>query len=210
MIVRSVEFAGSHVDPEAPVAPELPQIAFWGRSNVGKSSLVNALLERTRKKVARVSARPGKTQTLNFYIVNRRFVLVDLPGFGYAKVPRTLRRSWQRLVREYIGRSRRLVGVVLLIDSRRDPTREDLEAVELLGEVGLPVLVAVTKIDKMAKSARERRIARLGEKLAVARDQLLASSARTGEGREQLLGAIADLVEIGGGGGGRKGAVHSD
>ena len=198
MIIRSVEFAGSHVDPGVSIAPELPHVAFWGRSNVGKSSLINVVLGRTRKKVARVSARPGKTQTLNFYIVNQRFVLVDLPGFGYAKVPRTLRESWQRLVRNYLQRSRELAGVVLLIDARRDAAPGDLAAVELLGEVGLPALIVVTKIDKTGKSAREKRIARLREQLAVSRDQLVVSSARTGEGREELLGAIGGLLEAGG------------
>ena len=197
MIIRSVEFAGSHVDPAVSIAPELPHVAFWGRSNVGKSSLINVLLRRTRKKVARVSARPGKTQTLNFYIINGRFVLVDLPGFGYAKVSRTLRESWQRLVRDYLKRSRELAGVVLLVDARRDPAPADLAAVELLGEVGLPALIAVTKIDKTRKSAREQRIARLREQLAVSRDQLVVSSARTGEGRDELLGAIGGLLEAG-------------
>ena len=197
MIIRSVEFAGSHVDPGVSIAPELPHVAFWGRSNVGKSSLINVLLGRTRKKVARVSARPGKTQTLNFYIVNQRFVLVDLPGFGYAKVPRTMRESWQRLVRDYLRRSRELAGVVHLIDARRDPTPGDLAAVELLGEVGLPALITVTKIDKVGKRAREERIVRLREELAVSRDQLVMSSARTGEGREELLAAIADLLDAG-------------
>ena len=199
MIIRSVEFAGSHVDPGVSVAPELPHIAFWGRSNVGKSSLINVLLRRTRRKVARISARPGKTQTLNFYIVNRLFVLVDLPGFGYAKVPRTLRESWQRLVRDYLRRSRELAGVVHLVDARRDPAPGDLAAMELLGDLGLPALIVVTKIDKIKKSAREKRIARLRERLAVAREQLLVSSARTGEGREELLGAIEDLLEDAGG-----------
>ncbi len=198
MIIRSVEFAGSHVDPAVSIAPDLPHVAFWGRSNVGKSSLINVVLQRTRKKVARVSARPGKTQTLNFYIVNRRFVLVDLPGFGYAKVSRTLRESWQRLVRDYLKRSRELAGVVLLIDARRDAAPADLAAVELLGEVGLPALIVVTKIDKTRKSAREQRIARLREQLAVSKDQLVVSSARTGEGRDELLGAIGGLLEAGG------------
>ena len=198
MIIRSVEFAGSHVDPGVSIAPELPHIAFWGRSNVGKSSLINVLLGRTRKKVARISARPGKTQTLNFYIVNRGFVLVDLPGFGYAKVPRTLRESWQRLVRDYLRRSRELAGVVHLIDARRDPAPGDLAAMELLGDLGLPALIVVTKIDKTGKNARDGRITRLRRQLAVAREQLLVSSARTGEGREELLGAIGDLLEFDG------------
>ncbi len=197
MIIRSVEFAGSYVDPAVSIAPELPHVAFWGRSNVGKSSLINVLLGRTRRKVARVSARPGKTQTLNFYIVNGRFVLVDLPGFGYAKVSRTLRESWQRLVRDYLRRSRELAGVVLLLDARRDPAPTDLAAVELLGEVGLPALITVTKIDKTRKSVREQRIARLREQLAVSKDQLVVSSARTGEGRDELLGAIGGLLEAG-------------
>lgn len=197
MIIRSVEFAGSHVDPAVSIAPELPHVAFWGRSNVGKSSLINVLLGRTRRKVARVSARPGKTQTLNFYIVNGRFVLVDLPGFGYAKVSRTLRESWQRLVRDYLKRSRELAGVVFLLDARRDPAPADLAAVELLGELGLPALITVTKIDKTRKSVREQRIARLREQLAVSKDQLVVSSARTGEGRDELLGAIGGLLEAG-------------
>lgn len=197
MIIRSVEFAGSHVDPGVSIAPELPHIAFWGRSNVGKSSLINLLLGRTRRKVARVSGRPGKTQTLNFYIVNRRFVLVDLPGFGYAKVPRTLRESWQRLVRDYLKRSRELAGVVLLVDARRDPAPGDLASVELLGEVGLPALIVVTKIDKTGRSARDKRVAHLREQFAVSRDQLVVSSARTGEGRNELLGAIRGLLEAG-------------
>ncbi len=198
MIIRSVEFAGSHVRPGVSVAPELPHVAFWGRSNVGKSSLINVVLRRTRTKAARVSARPGKTQTLNFYIVNGRFVLVDLPGFGYAKVPRALRDDWQRLVRNHLKRSRALAGVALLIDARRDPTPGDLAAVELLGEIGLPALIVVTKIDKVGKSAREGRIARLREQLAVSRDQVLVSSARTGEGRSDLLDAIADLLDAAG------------
>ncbi len=198
MIIRSVEFAGSHVDPRVSIAPELPHIAFSGRSNVGKSSLINVLLRRTRKKVARVSTRPGKTQTLNFYIVNGRFVLVDLPGFGYAKVPRTLRENWQRLVRGYLRQSRELAGVVHLVDARRDPAPGDLAALDLLGELRLPALVVVTKIDKVGKNARGERIARLLERLQVAGDQLLVSSARTGEGREEVLGAIAQLLEADG------------
>ena len=196
MIIRSVEFAGSYVDPGVSVAPELPHIAFWGRSNVGKSSLINVLLRRTRKKVARISSRPGKTQTLNFYIVNGLFVLVDLPGFGYAKVPRTQREGWQRLVRRYLRRSRELAGVVHLVDARRDPAAGDLAAMEMLGELGLPALVVVTKIDKVGKNARGTRIARLQERLEVAGDQFLVSSARTGEGREELLGAIEQLLEV--------------
>ncbi len=195
MIIRSVEFLGSQVDPDAPAPVDLPQIAFAGRSNVGKSSLINSLLQRTRKKIAHVSGQPGKTQTLNFYSVNDRFLLVDLPGFGYAKVPMTLRASWQRLVRGYMAGSRRLHGVVHLVDSRRDPSDDDLAMLDFLAELGLPTIVVATKIDKIRSNARERRLTQLVDALQIDGDQLLVFSARTGEGREELLDAIGSLVD---------------
>ena len=197
MIIRSVEFAGSVVANDQPFPGDLPQVAFAGRSNVGKSSLINRVLGRPRRGVARVSASPGKTQALNFYEVNRSFFLVDLPGSGYAKAPRVVREAWRVLVRGYLAGSERLKGVVYLVDSRHAPTAGDLEFVEYLAETGVPTLIALTKVDKLKARDREKGIARhVTEHLGVPEDQVVASSARTGEGSEELLDAIEALLEM--------------
>ena len=196
MVIRSVEFAGSVVTPEHPPPSRLPQVAFAGRSNVGKSSLINRLLGRRRRKIARVSATPGKTQALNFYEVNRSFFLVDLPGLGYAKAPRAVRDSWRKLMRGYLAGSKELRGVVYLVDSRHPPTAGDQEFVEHLADTGLPTLIALTKVDKLKPSERARGIApAVLERLGVSQEQVVSSSARTGEGTEELLAAIAALLE---------------
>lgn len=198
MIVRTVEFAGSVVAPEQPLPGDLPQIAFAGRSNVGKSSLVNRLLGRTRRGVARVSASPGKTQALNFYRVNGAFFLVDLPGSGYARAPVAVREQWRLLVRGYLAGSKLLKGVVYLVDSRHPPTAGDQEFVEYLAETGVPALIALTKVDKLKPSRRERGITGPAERrLGVGEDQIVESSARTGEGATELLEAMEALLEDG-------------
>ena len=200
MVIRSVEFAGSVVTPGQPFPGDLPQIAFAGRSNVGKSSLINRVLGRPRRKVARVSASPGKTRALNFYAVNGSFFLVDLPGSGYAKAPRAVRESWRVLVRGYLAGSEELRGVVYLVDSRDAPTAGDGEFVEYLAETGVPTLIALTKVDKLKARDREKGIARrVTGTLGVSEDQVVASSARTGEGAGELLEAIAALLEMEGG-----------
>ena len=197
MKVRTVEFAGSLFDAGAPVPGDLPQVAFSGRSNVGKSSLINVLLRRTRKKLAHVSATPGKTRSLNFYLVNDRFFLVDLPGFGFARVSSRVRRSWKELVEDYLVGEPKLRGVVHLVDARRDPTDIDLEMVEFLAEKGLPTLVVLTKMDKLRRVARERTVTEAVERLNIDQDQVLGFSSKTGEGREELLTALEDLIGVG-------------
>ena len=194
MKVRTVEFAGSLFDAGAPLPGDLPQVAFSGRSNVGKSSLINVLLRRTRKKIARVSATPGKTRSLNFYLVNDRFFLVDLPGFGFAKVSARVRQSWRELVEEYLVGEPKLRGVLHLVDSRHDPTATDLEMVEFLAARGLPTLVVLTKMDKLKRMAREKAVATAVERLKVDEDQVLNFSSKTGQGREELLAALDDLI----------------
>ena len=197
MKVRTVEFAGSLFDAGAPVPGDLPQVAFSGRSNVGKSSLINVLLRRTRKKLAHVSATPGKTRSLNFYLVNDRFFLVDLPGFGFARVSSRVRRSWRELVEDYLVGEPKLRGVVHLVDARHDPTVIDLEMVEFLAEKGLPTLVVLTKMDKLRRLARERIVTEAVERLNIDQDQVLGFSSKTGEGREELLIALDDLIGVG-------------
>ena len=192
--VRTVEFAGSLFESGAPLPGDLPQVAFSGRSNVGKSSLINVLLRRTRKKLAHVSATPGKTRSLNFYLVNDRFFLVDLPGFGFAKASSRVRKSWKALVENYLVGEPKLRGVVHLVDARHDPTVTDLEMVEFLAEKGLPTLVVLTKMDKLKHRARERTVATAVERLKIDEDQVLRCSSKTGEGREELLAALGDLI----------------
>lgn len=198
MVIRSVEFVGSVASVDQPPPSRLPQVAFAGRSNVGKSSLINRLLGRPRRKIARVSSSPGKTQTLNFYEVNGSFLLVDLPGSGYARAPAAVRDSWQQLVRGYLAGSEQLRGVVYLVDSRHPPTAGDREFVEYLAGTGAPTLIALTKVDKLKAGARRRGLPAPAvlDDLGVSEEQVVASSARTGEGAQELLGAIAALLEL--------------
>src|SRR5687767_13800424 len=151
MRIKSVEFAGAigqlgQAQPE-PVSG-LRQVAFAGRSNVGKSSLINRLLGRTRTPIARVSQTPGKTQEINFFHVRSDmgdFALVDLPGYGFATAPAEVRERWKGLINEFLPGSPELRGVVQLIDIRRGPTPDDLRAIDYLGEIGVPVLFVLTK-----------------------------------------------------------------
>lgn len=196
MKIRTVEYAGTVATPDGPIPGELPQVAFSGRSNVGKSSLINLLLRRHRSKIAHVSGQPGKTQAVNFYRVNGEFFLVDLPGFGYAKVPKKLRDSWKRLVEGYLSRDEGLKGVVHLVDCRREPTDQDLEMLDYLASLGIPTLVVLTKVDKLKSSQRARALEASIAKLGVDPDQVVPASSRTGEGRDDLLTALADLLDL--------------
>lgn len=195
MKIRKIEFVGS-VHPGGNGRPEgYPEIAFSGRSNVGKSSLINTLVRRTRKKIARVSRTPGKTQTINFYRVNDAFHLVDLPGFGYAKVPDEVRTKWGPLVEGYLLSSPELRGVVHLVDARHRPTQDDREMLEFLAREGLPTLVVMTKVDKLSWSERGDQANVIRKDLEIDDEQLLPFSAKTGEGRDELLTAVEHLLE---------------
>jgi GTP-binding protein len=195
MNIHTVEYAGTIALPGQPAPGDLPQIAFSGRSNVGKSSLINVLLRRTRAKIAHVSATPGKTRALNFYRVNDRFFLVDLPGYGFAKVPQAMRDSWAALIQWYVGESKAMRGVVHLVDSRHPPTVHDRTMVTWLGELGVPALVVLTKMDKLKRGERAAAVARAVSDLALDEEQVVSFSARTGEGRETLLEALDALLD---------------
>lgn len=194
MNIRTVEYAGTIVTPGGKAPGTLPQVAFSGRSNVGKSSLINTILQRTRKKIARVSGTPGKTQALNFYRVNDDFFLVDLPGYGYARVPDGMRDAWAGLIEWYLSESRDVKGVVHLVDARHPPTEHDLRMVGYLADVGLPTLVVLTKTDKLKRSERRETVTRALESLGLDESQLVPFSSKTGEGREELLEALEELV----------------
>ena len=200
-----MEFAGAVGEPGQSPPGDLPQVAVAGRSNVGKSSLINALLG--RDKLARVSKRPGKTREINFYEVDGRFYVVDLPGYGFAKAPRDVRQKWGPLVESYLATSGRLLGVVVLVDSRHGPTDDDAQMVDYLARLEIPALFVLTKVDKLNRSERRKALRDARESLGVPRDQILATSALTGEGTEELLASLGALVEKAGGGsggGGRK------
>lgn len=203
MIIHSVEFAGAIAKPGGPApAGDLPQVAFAGRSNVGKSSLINRLLGRTRKAVARVSGTPGKTREINFFRIvaglpargTIEFFLVDLPGYGYAKVPVAVRDAWKPLIESYMGGTSQLRGVVQLVDLRHDPTAGDRQMLEYLSDLGVPALVVLTKSDKLGVAARARREKEMLKALGLPRDQMITFSSVTGAGREELLESVAGLL----------------
>ncbi len=208
MKIRSVEFVGAIAQPNGP-APEteLPEIAFSGRSNVGKSSLINRLLGRTRTPVARVSGTPGKTREVNFYRVDALpsdgsdallFHLVDLPGYGYARVPRDQLGAWKPLVEGFLAGSRGLRGVVQLVDARHGPTRDDRQMLEYLTGLGTPILVVLTKVDKLKAGQRKEKFRSIAGELALDMEQIVPFSAVSGEGRDALIEAVEALLQDGG------------
>jgi GTP-binding protein len=193
LVVRQLEFLGGMASaggwrPES----SLPEVAFAGRSNVGKSSLLNALLK--RRAAARVSRTPGRTREINFFRVNDAFLLVDLPGYGYARVAKERRSEWRPLIEGYLRSSPQLRGLVLLLDSRRDPADDDRAMLDYLAEGGIPVLVAITKMDKLGTKAGDDRVAAIAADLELDPAQVVPVSARTGAGRDELAAALMDLV----------------
>lgn len=172
--------------------PSLPEIAFLGRSNVGKSSLINALVG--RRALAYTSKTPGKTRACNVFDVEGRFYLVDLPGYGYAKVSFAERRRLLRLIRSYLSGRVRLVGVVWLLDIRRDPSPDDLDLARQLVDRSQPVLVAITKADKLGRGRRTPRTRAILTALEIPEDQCVVTSVRTKEGIVDLRTSIDALV----------------
>jgi len=193
LVIRSLDFLGGQASaggwrPE----PTLPEIAFGGRSNVGKSSLLNRLIH--RKKFARVSNTPGRTREINFFKVNDAFILVDLPGYGYARISKEKRAEWRPLIEGYLRGSPQLRGIVQLLDIRHDPTKDDRAMIDFLGEIGVPTIVVVTKIDKLTATQRGKRGDEIVRDLALDPEQVIAFSAVTGEGRDVLGEAVETLL----------------
>ena len=182
--------------------PELasPEIAFAGRSNVGKSSLINSLLN--RKNLARTSSNPGKTVTINFYEVNEEFYLVDLPGYGYAKASLEARAKWGKMIEKYLRTREQLRAVILLIDIRHAPTKDDVMMFEWIIGNGLEPVIAATKLDKIKRSQKDKQLKLLRDTLGVKRYKestgqdikIVPFSSVTKAGREELLGIISDLI----------------
>ena len=189
----SVRFWKSAPTWEEAARSPWPQVAVAGKSNVGKSSLLNLLFG--RRGLARTSSTPGRTQTLNLYVVDERFVLVDLPGYGYARAPRDVVAAWVRNVRDFLLRAEPLRGVVLLVDIRRDPDAADQEFADLARRAGRPLAVAVTKADKVPRGSRKGRVEEVATALGADPAEVIVTSARTGEGREALWRRVRALLD---------------
>ena len=194
LVIRSLEFLGGMAGAEGwRPEPTLPEIAFAGRSNVGKSSLLNTLVR--RKAFARVSRTPGRTREINFFNVNNQFILADLPGYGYAKISKERKADWKPLIEGYLKKTAVLAGVVLLLDIRRDPSEDDMAMLDFLADVELPTIVVLTKTDKLTRAGATERVEAIRKNLSLEPDQTIPFSSSTGEGRSELAEAVAGLVD---------------
>jgi GTP-binding protein len=167
-----------------------PHVAVAGRSNVGKSSLLNKLMG--RKSLAKVSATPGKTQTINLFLINNHFYFADLPGYGYAKVPVSVRDGWKEMIEQYLTQCKQLAGMILLLDSRREPTEQDAQLLGWLSKRKLPSLIAITKADKINRNETARKMKAIETQFGL---MAVATSTLTGVGKRELLGAVGGLVK---------------
>jgi GTP-binding protein len=193
MRITSAEFITSAVAPSQYPAGLGPEIAFVGRSNVGKSSLINALL--SRRGLAKTSATPGKTRTINFFRVNGRLGFVDLPGYGFAKVSRAERAAWGPMVERFFRLRRELRGIVQLIDARHEPTADDRQTHAWLLQWQRPLLVVATKVDKVGRPQRPSHLKRIAEGLNLdGPAAVVPFSAQTGEGRDAVWAWIRQVA----------------
>lgn len=176
---------------------QLPEIAFAGRSNVGKSSLINALLN--RKKLVKTSSTPGKTQMINFFKVNDQLVFSDLPGFGYAKVPPSIKKTWSKMIEQYLLNREILKSVVFLIDMRRNPTEWDIGMKNWLEESGIDYILVATKSDKVTKKERKEKLGKIREAFLHNQEkEVIPFSSKNKEGRKELWREILKKIEVGG------------
>jgi len=193
LVIRKLEFIGGMASAGGWRPPtELPEVAFAGRSNVGKSSLLNKLVR--RKAFARVSRTPGRTREINFFRVNDSFILSDLPGYGYARISKERKADWKPLIEGYLKRTPTLAGVVLLLDIRREPSEDDIAMLDFLAEIGVPAVIVLTKVDKVSRAAVAERTDAITAALALSREQTIPFSATTGEGRDDLAEALMSIV----------------
>jgi len=192
MMIKTVEFIKSAVKPSQYPEYDYPEIAFAGRSNVGKSSLINTLIQ--RKNMVKTSSKPGCTQLINFFLVNEELSFVDLPGYGYAKVSKKIRSQWQPMVNLYLSQRQSLLGLVLLIDIRRDPGKEELDMVDWLESHKMPYLVILTKSDKLSKTKQQKRLLSICSQMNREKNSVILFSAKTKKGRETILEEIEDLT----------------
>ena len=191
MKVTKAEFIKSAFKEDDWPKDSQPEVAFLGRSNVGKSSLINSLL--SVRGLARTSSTPGRTQSLNFFSVNGLFKFVDFPGFGYARVPKNIKASWGEMATGYLANRRQLVLSIHIVDSRHEPTKQDLQLHEWLEQSGKPRLTVATKSDKLSHNELKKNLQHIARVLDD--DSVMAYSAKSGRGRDELWRAIKSAIE---------------
>lgn len=193
LAIRSAEFVKSSTSVSQCPKPDKPEFAFIGRSNVGKSSLINMITG--RKSLAKTSSTPGKTQVINHFLINDQWYLVDLPGYGFAKISRQLRENWEKMTTDYLTGRDNLISTFVLIDSRLEPQRTDLEFMEKLAAAGLPFAMVFTKTDKLTKNELSRNLARYKKVMLESWESMpeyLITSSELQTGRDELLSYISD------------------
>lgn len=192
--IKSAEIVISAVSKAQYPENSLPEIALAGRSNVGKSSFINKMLN--RKNLARTSSKPGKTQTLNFYLINEAFYFVDVPGYGYAKVSKTERAKWGNMIESYLTGRHELKSVILIVDLRHPPTNDDVLMYQFLKHYLIPVIVIATKADKIPRGKWEKHAKVVKEKLAIEKeDPVIIFSSETGVGKEEVWQVIGKWIK---------------
>jgi len=194
MKIKTAQFVISNTDVSKCPKERIPEYAFIGRSNVGKSSLINMLTN--HKKLAKISGKPGKTQLINHFLINDNWFLVDLPGYGYAKVSKTKRQSFQKFIRDYFLQREQLVCSFILVDSRHEPQKIDLDFMQFLGENGIPFCIVFTKSDKMGHSKLQQNLTNYKNKILDSWESLpthFVTSSETAMGKEDVLNFIEQV-----------------
>lgn len=194
MLIKTAVFSTSVFKLSQLPHESLPEIAFAGKSNVGKSSFINSLLG--RKSLARTSKSPGRTQSINFYLINEWLYFVDLPGYGYAKVSIDIKRNWKDLVEGYLKSRQTLKAVAVLLDVRRIPGEQDLSLLEWLKINNLPVIVILTKADKLSRGELKTQVQKLGKSLPFEPQDIITFSAITGAGKTEFWERIMPLISV--------------
>lgn len=195
MIISSAEFVKSSQYLEQCPQPDMPEFAFIGRSNVGKSSLINMLVD--KKDLAKTSSQPGKTQLINHFIINKEWYLVDLPGYGYAKTSMENRKKWRKMIEDYLLKRVNLLTVFVLVDSRLEPQKIDLEFINFLGENQVPITLIFTKTDKQSAKKTEESLERFKESLSEYWEELpeiILTSSEKRVGRDEVLETIENII----------------
>ena len=193
MKIKNVKFLKAAYKEEEIPNHSYKEIAFVGRSNVGKSSLLNMISNNF--KLAHVSQKPGKTKSINFFLVDNKFVLVDLPGYGFAKVSKEEKKRWQKLIDNYLQKRKNLKGVFVLVDSRHPPTALDKLMVEYLQSLNIPFKVVLTKADKLSKNEKQKAINLTKKELNVEEKDIILSSSKTREGRDKIISEIFNFLK---------------
>ena len=192
MNILSIQFVKSCASASQFPRYQHPEIAFFGRSNVGKSSLINMLMK--KKNLVKTGSKPGVTKTVNFFLLNDSISIADLPGFGYAKVPLEIKKAFLPLIRKYIDSRDNLKLAFLLIDIRRTPDRFELELLSHLAKRRVPAAITLTKCDKLSRNQREQRIRLICGELGITREALFLTSAKSGDGRKEMLRLIEEYA----------------